>query len=313
MLPEEIERIIELAAQRSLSYLRISNANVRVPDIIGTASSLTELVLCGNGIDRLPESIGNLTDLTHLDLSDNNLVDLPDTICKLVNLIKLDIDTNYFHKLPPAIFELANLTWLSLDNLDLVDLSEDIGKLTNLQLLSLRGNQISTLPAAFINLTDLSWLVLSSNPIVDLSVLQSLPNLDRVDLFDVNLPRKYWTKFSEWQVEWLIDETDGKLQRILIDRFGYERIDRELAPIAIELDRWRELTLIKFDLDRGVRPISILKIDCPSAQQPIFLPLLDTEIATISEVRQLERLSFHVNDPGACHLCDEYKYSRRVE
>ena len=43
---------------------------------------------------------------------------------------------------------------------------------------------------------------------------------------------------------------------------GYERICKELQ--AIELDSWREYTLLKIDAKVDIEPIHLLKMTCPS-------------------------------------------------
>jgi leucine-rich repeat protein SHOC2 len=78
-----------------------------------------------------------------------------------------------------------------------------------------------------------------------LSILQALSNLKLVRFFDVYLPRRYWTKFSDWKAEWLLDEDNAEIRRALIEQLGYERICDELN--AVMLDTWREYTLLKVD------------------------------------------------------------------
>lgn len=61
----------------------------------------------------------------------------------------------------------------------------------------------------------------------------------------VTLPEKYGKLHpSEWQAQWL-EQQKAELQQALIQGIGYERICQELQ--AIELDVWREYTLLKLN------------------------------------------------------------------
>ncbi|WP_310481392.1 hypothetical protein [Chamaesiphon sp. VAR_48_metabat_403] len=90
-------------------------------------------------------------------------------------------------------------------------------------------------------------------------------------LFGTNIPRRYWTGFSEWKAEWLLDEHNVEIRRRLIDRLGYEKICDKLG--AIEIDSWNEYTLLKIDniqiiyqgwREVGREPMMLLKMTCPS-------------------------------------------------
>jgi leucine-rich repeat protein SHOC2 len=82
----------------------------------------------------------------------------------------------------------------------------------------------------------------------------------------LKLPRRYWTKLSEWKSEWLLNEYNAEIRRVLIERLGYERICNDLG--AITLDIWREYALLKITsvepIDR--EPMVLLKMTCPSTQ-----------------------------------------------
>lgn len=79
----------------------------------------------------------------------------------------------------------------------------------------------------------------------------------------VILPEKYGDIHPhQWQSAWLLEETNAELRRILIQGIGYGRICQELQ--AIELDSWREYTLLKIDADADIEPIYLLKMICPS-------------------------------------------------
>ena len=79
----------------------------------------------------------------------------------------------------------------------------------------------------------------------------------------VKLPEKYGLLYPErWQVRWLLEEENAELRRVLIQGIGYSRICQELQ--AVELDSWREYTLLRIDNYIDVEPIYLLKMTCPS-------------------------------------------------
>jgi leucine-rich repeat protein SHOC2 len=253
-------------------------------------------------LSELPEAIGNLHNLKILDLECNELKELPESIGSLINLTELYLGFNELERLPDSIGHLKNLTKLYLNiNLDkpidedrIIEIEdwprryilfgsfetcnflkifpESITNLTSLVELDIADNQITTLPSSISNLTNLSYLNIDRNPLTDLSILQTLPQLSIVRFLGRSLPRRYWTKFSEWKPEWLLDEENSEIRRVLIDRVGYEKICEELNTETIDI--WREYTLLKID---GVEKYSymvrskqreeamvLLKMTCPS-------------------------------------------------
>jgi len=79
----------------------------------------------------------------------------------------------------------------------------------------------------------------------------------------VILPEKYGQLHPEqWQAQWLLEERNAELRRVLIQGVGYARLCQDLD--AIELDSWQEYTLLKIENDVDVEPIHLLKMTCPS-------------------------------------------------
>jgi hypothetical protein len=79
----------------------------------------------------------------------------------------------------------------------------------------------------------------------------------------VTLPEKYGKIHpQQWQSQWLLTEENAELRRVLIQGIGYARICQELQ--AIELDCWKEYSLLKIDNDVDEEPINLLKMTCPS-------------------------------------------------
>jgi leucine-rich repeat protein SHOC2 len=153
--------------------------------------------------------------------------------------------------------------------IDLSSIRDAIGdriNLSSLVELELSDNQLISLPDSIGNISNLTYLSLNGNPINDLSALQPLMELydDRIEIFDLYLPRKYWTKLSDWNPKWLLDEKNAEIRRALIQQVGYDRICQELD--AIDLDTWQEYTLLKIDADIDEEPMILLKMTCPSTE-----------------------------------------------
>jgi leucine-rich repeat protein SHOC2 len=235
-----------------------------LPESIGNIFNLTKLDLSNNELTSLPESIGNLMNLTELILHGNKLSRLPESFTSLTNLKILNISRNQLNEIPENIGDLSNLTELYLHDNIFANLPINIGNLSNLIELELSGNQIISLPQSIGDISSLTYLSLNGNPINDLSALQPLTELydDSIEFLDLYLPRKYWTKFSSWNLQWLLEENNIEIRRILIEQVGYERICQELD--AIDLDTWREYTLLKIDADIDEEPMVLLKMTCPS-------------------------------------------------
>jgi leucine-rich repeat protein SHOC2 len=165
-------------------------------------------------------------------------------------------------QLPESIGYLPDLTALFLGNNQLNSLSENLGRLSNLTYLNIENNQFAELSQNISNLSELSELDLDGNPLMDLSILTSVTKLERVCFLSVDLPRRYWTKLSDWSPKWLLDEENAEIRRVLIQQIGYDRICQELD--AIDLNTWREYTLLKIDADIDEEPMVLLKMTCPS-------------------------------------------------
>jgi hypothetical protein len=77
------------------------------------------------------------------------------------------------------------------------------------------------------------------------------------------IPQKYGAVLSKnWRSQWLLEEPNAELRCVLIQGIGYDRIVQELE--AVELDTWREYSLLKIQADIDVEPIHLLKMTCPS-------------------------------------------------
>ncbi len=299
MSEEELERIIEKARIDRSPVLDLSENELNnLPKSIGNLPNLIRLNLRENKISSLPESITNLSKLTYLNLSTNQLINLPKNIGNLSNLTHLYLLENQLCSLPQSICDLSSLKYLylngnrfsslaecghnkfySLITLGLSDnqftsLPEWIGQIPSLTQLNLSGNQLTELPRWISNISNLSLINPDNNPLMDLSVLQTLPKLSLVEFFGVDLPRRYWTNFSKWEPDWLLDEKNVEIRRALIQQVGYEAICHKLD--VTELNIWREYSLLLIDnaesfynedTDEEItEPMVLLKMTCPSTR-----------------------------------------------
>ncbi|WMV53186.1 hypothetical protein MTR67_046571 [Solanum verrucosum] len=102
----------------SLKYLDLSGCNIidgRLPEDIGSLSSLEWLQLSRNNFEHLPRSISELGALKNLDLSHcKRLTQLPEDIACLSSLEKLFLKGNNFEYLPQSISKLGALEYLNL-------------------------------------------------------------------------------------------------------------------------------------------------------------------------------------------------------
>ena len=79
----------------------------------------------------------------------------------------------------------------------------------------------------------------------------------------VHLPPKYANVHpNQWQASWLLTEENAELRRALIQGIGYARICQELG--AVEIDSWREYSLLRINQEIDIEPIHLLKMICPS-------------------------------------------------
>ncbi|XP_040033754.1 leucine-rich repeat-containing protein 18 [Gasterosteus aculeatus] len=117
----------------------------KLPDNIGSFSSLRGLDLHSNKLESVPESIGNLVGLTHLNLSNNRLISagLPSTLGSLTSLKSLNLGMNQLDNLPPTMKALDCLQELGLfDNL-FINQPEFLKVLSNLTKLNMKNNPLS--------------------------------------------------------------------------------------------------------------------------------------------------------------------------
>jgi leucine-rich repeat protein SHOC2 len=249
------------------------NQLTSLPDSFGQLSHLEKLNLHSNKLLTLPKSLSYLSHLKELSIGNNQIKTLPDSLSLLHKLEILNIQSNEITIIPEFINQLTKLSILDSKDNQLTSIPEYIGQLSDLKELHLARNHIESLPHSFGRLSHLNWLNIEGNPITNLSVLQLLPKTElNVFFLRIILPRRYWTKLSEWQPEWLLDTENAEIRRVLIQQLGYEKICERLG--ALPIDNWREYTLLKIDrfqpiFDQngdsvGIEPMVLLKMTCPS-------------------------------------------------
>ena len=163
----------------------------------------------------------------------------------------------------------------------MIKLPDSIGNLKWLFNIELGGNQITTLPESIANLPRLMSVDLSDNLITDFSIFKFMKNIKYVGLSQANISinDRYLTKVSNWKPEWLLDEQNVEIRRVLIGQLGYEKVCQKVQ--VIEVDNWREYTLVKIDNteiiydkygdfrrnEQGepvdIEPMILLKMTCP--------------------------------------------------
>jgi leucine-rich repeat protein SHOC2 len=273
------DRISQLDSLRILDLSE--NLLTDLPESITNLSKLEDLNLGSNKLTKLPKNIDRLSSLEAINLNDNLLSSLPDSICNLSELYGLGLSGNKLTRLPDAIGRLTNLYYLHADDNQIDILPTSIKNLTELTALYLDNNRLTSLPKSILQLGSLTELSIHGNPIEDLSILQKMPDLEKLQFLGVELPRRYWTKLSVWKSEWLLDEDNVEIRQVLIEQIGYEKICADLQAIA--LDTWREYTLLKIDGVEAIHedvhagmpieskimvvdrePMLLLKMTCPS-------------------------------------------------
>jgi leucine-rich repeat protein SHOC2 len=254
------ENILQLTQLVSLGFY--NNAIQEIPLGVCALTQLKFLDLKSNSLINIPECIGCLNQLDYLSFEGNHLEYLPDSICNLTELTHLNLYGMRLIKLPRNFGNLIKLTDLEIEFNRLVKLPDNFGNLIELRRLDFEGSMLNSLPESMKNMIKLESINLEDNPIIDLSPLRDLSI--EVNIFSVDIPERYLIKFSDWEPKWLLDEDNAEIRKVLIEQVGYDRICQELG--AVELDTWREYTLLKIEHDVDIEPIVLLKMICPSTK-----------------------------------------------
>ena len=262
--PEGIRAIQTL----ELLYIR-ENRLSNIPHWIGELTELYYLDLSVNCIKQLPNSIKNLKKLVWLNIKNNQLIKVP-SLKNLTTLQYLELSNNYLTEFPNSVLSLSKLSMLDLSR-NKIDYLPSFGdKLDDLSDLLLTGNPLSKIVLNRLELVNLKRIAISSNQLSNLSILGKC-NLQLICYFPleeqklkaiVNWPRKYWgVPIKDWKPQWLLEESNTEIRRLLIQHIGYNRILAELS--AELLDEWHEYCLLKIP-GIDIEDMYLLKMVCPS-------------------------------------------------
>ncbi|KRX70595.1 Leucine-rich repeat-containing protein 47 [Trichinella sp. T6] len=183
-----------------LNFVELSYSNLsEIPNEIGNACSLINLVLRNNKLTSLPDCIGQLKRLKNLDLSWNKLTSVPSTLVncsqlQLLNvsgncltkldiqfdqlswLIHVDASHNQLLEFPNTICSsgLIHLTEILLKSNKIEIIPKELEKLPMLKVLDLSENQIKHVPRELSSCSKLRELLLNDNPLKDRRLLKLL-------------------------------------------------------------------------------------------------------------------------------------------
>jgi len=221
-------------------------------------------------LQEIPPEIGLCTDLEVLYLEKNQLREIPPEIGNLTKLQDLIIPNNNLQDIPREIEQMSSLTRLELDHNQLQSIPPAIARIPKLAFLSLTNNKLQNLP---VNKGELYWYPNLTNSALKRALIEVIPP-------------------SQLEPEWLLIENNSHRRRMLIQRIGYARICQKLP--AIELDRWKEYTLLKIELEellsdrRGLHreaTICLLKMNCPTTGDIHVLRVPSTTISARTAIR----------------------------
>ncbi|KAF0690714.1 Aste57867_17909 [Aphanomyces stellatus] len=116
-----------------------------------------------NQLERLPDEIGSITTLKELWVSNNLLTEIPEAVLRLPLLSIVHLSNNRITHVPAAIGQAAALQVLSLDNNLIEDVPDDIGRCHDLVELNIRGNKVQVLPSSLGDCINLTTLAVNSN------------------------------------------------------------------------------------------------------------------------------------------------------
>jgi leucine-rich repeat protein SHOC2 len=283
---------VNLLAYRSIIILSSSSYNVSFYGIFLSRNQFNYLDLSSHlsiqenkwtNLSLLPQ-LTNLTSVSYCGLNDTTSLRSRNNIGIIGNLPYLKV--------------------LSIYGCNSINILSKISNLIRLEHLTVNSNKLKSLPDSMIDLSKLASLQIHNNSqITNLSILTELEKLRNVYFNSVYLPRRYWTKLSEWKSEWLLDENNTELRRILTEKIGYERICKELY--AIELDTLQEYTLLKIDyfepvFERGNNycswrePIVLLKRICPSVGH-VHIRKVPSEIISVEAAVEWLSCGIHLD------------------
>ena len=139
-----LERIPGEVFSLMLKFFDASNNKlVKLPDMLGSWTSIVELHLSGNKLIELPESFGGLDNLEVFYANSNQISSLPKSFSWLSRLKKLDLSDNIIQTIPESIGFLEMLTDINLSKNEIAKIeSHSLENLANLVILDLHQNKL---------------------------------------------------------------------------------------------------------------------------------------------------------------------------
>jgi len=138
-IPQEIFENKDL---EELTFISVSNNEIKISENISNLNKLNYLDLSSNYITELPESIGEMKSLKFLNLESNELKSLPESINNLKNLQFLNLSGNPFEKIP-NLSGLSNLEQLVMNYINVSEIPDSLFKLTKLKFLEISNTKSS--------------------------------------------------------------------------------------------------------------------------------------------------------------------------
>ena len=144
-----------------LSGLGIS----RLPDEIGTLSTLEFLNLGKNPLSTLPATFAGLTSLKIIFFLGCEFTKVPEVLGSMKSLYMLSFKANKVEEVPAASIPYRTLGWLILSDNNIACLPDTVGKCENMRKLLLAGNKLTNagLPHNMGDMTKLELIRLADN------------------------------------------------------------------------------------------------------------------------------------------------------
>ena len=164
-----------------LSGLGIS----RLPDEIGTLSTLEFLNLGKNPLSTLPATFAGLTSLKILFFLGCEFTKVPEVLGSMKSLYMLSFKANKVEEVPAASIPYRTLGWLILSDNNIACLPDTVGKCENMRKLLLAGNKLTNagLPNNMGDMTKLELIRLADNQLTEVPAwITSHPTLAWVAL-----------------------------------------------------------------------------------------------------------------------------------
>ena len=149
---------------RTLIKLDFFDCNLTsIPTVIGTITSLKQLIFEGNSLETIPSNFKKLVNLEYLNLSYNKFQRISPTFKYMTGLKCLKMEHNSLSVIPSFIYNMTNLEELVVGHNKIRYIQNAITQLTKLRVLLLNENMLSTIPFEISKMPRLTTLHLYRN------------------------------------------------------------------------------------------------------------------------------------------------------